>query len=47
MVAVDPPRRAATAYRSARDIRVLHADEPLDLGDVVPGWSPPVGAFFG
>jgi hypothetical protein len=44
---VDPPRRTATVYRGARDIRVLHAAEQLDLGDVVPGWSPRVGAFFG
>jgi len=47
VVVVDPPRRTATVYRSARDIRVLHADEPLDLGDVVAGWSPRVDAFYG
>lgn len=46
VVVVDPPRRTATVYRSARNIRVLHADEPLELGDVVPGWSPRVSAFF-
>lgn len=46
VVVVDPPRRTATVYRGARDIRVLQADELLDLDDVVPGWSPPVGAFF-
>lgn len=43
---VDPPRRTATVYRAPHDIRVLHADEHLDLGDVVAGWSPLVGAFF-
>ncbi len=42
VVVVDPPRRIATVYRSADDIRVVTADEPLDLGDVVPGWSPRV-----
>jgi Uma2 family endonuclease len=47
VVAVDPPRRTATVYRARDDIRVLDADEQLDLGDVVPGWSPRVGAFFG
>ena len=46
VVVVDPPRRTATVYRGAHDIRVLHADEQLDLGDVVAGWSPLVGAFF-
>lgn len=47
VVVVDPPRSTATVYRTARDIRVLHADEALDLGDVIAGWSPCVGAFFG
>lgn len=46
VVVVDPPRRTAMVYRSAHDVRELHADEPLDLGDVVEGWSPCVGAFF-
>ncbi len=46
VVAVDPLRRTATVYRARQDIRVLSASEPLDLGDVVPSWSPSVGAFF-
>lgn len=46
VVAVDPTRRTATVYRAGQDIRVLAAGEPVDLGDVVPGWSPPVGEFF-
>jgi Uma2 family endonuclease len=46
VVVVGPPRRAATVYRARDDIHVLHADEELDLGDVVPGWSPRVGDFF-
>ena len=47
VVVVDPPRSTATVYRTARDIRVLHADEALDLGEVIAGWSPCVGTFFG
>ena len=46
VVVVDPPRRTATVYRGAHDIRVLSGDEELDLGDVVPGWAPRVGSFF-
>ncbi len=46
VIVVDPPTRTATVYLSADDVRVLHADEQLDLGDVVPGWSPRVGDFF-
>lgn len=46
VVVADPPRRTATVYRSAHDIRVLHADEQLNLGDVVDGWSARVGEFF-
>jgi hypothetical protein len=33
-------------FRARQDIRILTADELLDLDDVVPGWSPPVGGFF-
>jgi hypothetical protein len=43
---VGPPRRTATIYRSAHDIRVLHADEAHALADVLPGCSAVVGAFF-
>ncbi len=46
VLVVDPPRRTATVYRARDDIRVLHADEHVDLGDVVPGWSPRIGDFF-
>ena len=46
VVVVDPPLRTATVYRSRRDVRILTTDEPLDLTDVVPGWSPLVGEFF-
>jgi Uma2 family endonuclease len=43
---VDPPTRTATVFRSPDDIVVLHGDDRIDLGDVVPGWSPRVGDFF-
>lgn len=46
VVAVDPSRRTATVYRASDDIRILTAQDTLDLGDVVPGWSPDVGACF-
>jgi Uma2 family endonuclease len=46
VVVVDPPSRTATVYRAGGEIRVLHADDTLDLGDVVPGWSPQVADFF-
>jgi Uma2 family endonuclease len=46
VIVVDPTRRTATVYRAPAEILVLHADEHLDLGDVVPGWTPLVGDFF-
>jgi Uma2 family endonuclease len=46
VVVLDPPLRTATVYRARDDIRVLTADETLDLGDVVPGWSARVGDLF-
>jgi Uma2 family endonuclease len=46
VIVVDPSSRTATVLRSPGDIAVLHADEQLDLDDVVPGWSPRVGDFF-
>ncbi len=46
VIVVDPPSRTATVFRGTDDITVLHADEVLDLGGVVPGWSPRVGDFF-
>jgi Uma2 family endonuclease len=46
VVVVDPPLRTVTVYRSRRDVRILTTDEPLDLTDVVRGWSPLVGEFF-
>jgi Uma2 family endonuclease len=46
VVVVDPRLLTAMVYRARHDIRILTADEPLELGDVVPGWSPLVGEFF-
>lgn len=46
VVVVDPPLRTATVYRARNDIRILSVGELLDLADVVPGWSPPVGELF-
>ncbi len=47
VVVLDPPLRTATVYRARDDIRVLTAEERLDLDDVVPGWSAGVGELFG
>jgi Uma2 family endonuclease len=46
VIVADPPRRTATVYRARDDIRVLEGDEPLDLDDVVAGWSPLVSDLF-
>ena len=46
VVVADPPRRSATVYRARDDIRVLAADERLDLGDVVAGFAPRVTELF-
>jgi len=46
VLVVDPPLRTVTVYRARDDIRLLTADDALDLGDVVPGWSPLVADFF-
>lgn len=46
VVVVDPALRTATVYRARDDIRILTVDEPLELGDVIPGWRPRVGDFF-
>jgi len=46
VVVLDPPLRTATVYRARDDIRVLTAEEQLELGDVVPGWSARVGDLF-
>lgn len=46
VIVVNPRRGAVTVYRSRDEIRVLSGDDVLDGGDVVPGWSVPVGRLF-
>jgi Uma2 family endonuclease len=46
VVVLDPPLKTATVYRSRQDIRILAVDEPLDLGDIVPGFAPRTGDVF-
>jgi Uma2 family endonuclease len=46
VVVVEPIDRTATVYRSPSDIRVLQADDHVDLGDVVAGWSPRVAELL-
>ena len=46
VVVLDPPLRTATVYRARDDVRILTAEEQLELGDVVPGWSARVGDLF-
>ncbi|MEX2317070.1 MAG: Uma2 family endonuclease [Pirellulales bacterium] len=41
-----PRGRTVTVYRSLDDIRVLTANDALDGGDVVPGFSVRVGDLF-
>lgn len=45
-IVLDPTRRTATVYRGPDDVRVHDADESLDLGDAVPGFSVAVAEFF-
>lgn len=47
VLVVDPAEQRITAYRSPSSIVVLAGDEPLDLGDVVPGFAVPAQALFG
>ncbi|MGH2899104.1 MAG: Uma2 family endonuclease [Solirubrobacteraceae bacterium] len=46
VVVLDPPQRTAAVYRAGDDVRVLGADERLDLGDVVAGFAVAVDAVF-
>ena len=43
---LDPGRRVARVYRDDGTEQILTADESLDGGDVVPGFSCPVGEIF-
>ena len=43
---LDPARRVARVYRADGTEQILTADESLDGGDVVPGFSCPVAELF-
>ncbi|MBK9125285.1 MAG: Uma2 family endonuclease [Chloroflexi bacterium] len=42
-----PERKAAVIYAPGRAVRVLHIDDSLDGGDVLPGLSIPLRTVFG
>lgn len=46
VVVVNPRKRTVTVYRSLTAITILTEHDNLDGGDVVPGWSLPVGEIF-
>ena len=47
VMVADPARRTVTVSRSPDDVVTLREGEAVDLGDVVPGWSPSVAEPFG
>jgi len=47
VIVVNPRRRAATIYRSPSDVQLLTADDSIEGGDVVPGWTLPLRHLFG
>lgn len=46
VVELDPPTRTARVHRPGAPVVTLAGDDPLDLGDVVPGWAPTVAELF-
>jgi hypothetical protein len=46
VIVVMPRRRAVAVYRSLTEIVMLTENDALDGGDVVPGWTMPVGDLF-
>ncbi len=46
VIVADPRRRRVTRYRSTNDVRLLSEGETIDGGDVVLGWSLPLGQIF-
>jgi len=46
VVVVNPRKQIVTVRRSINDIVILTADDTLDGGDVVPGWSMKVKDIF-
>src|SRR5437867_3365473 len=46
VLALRPPRRTVTVYRSVQDVTILTEDDVLDGGDVLPGFTCPVRDLF-
>lgn len=46
VVVVDPDQRTATTWRPTTPSATLHADEVLDLGDVIAGFRCPLSEVF-
>ncbi len=44
---VDPTKRVVLVYTSAKDCRTLAESDALDGGDVLPGFTLPLGELFG
>lgn len=47
VIVVNPRRRAATIYRSPNHVQLLTANDTIDGGEVVPGWTLPLRDLFG
>jgi Uma2 family endonuclease len=43
---VDPPNRSVTVHTAGQTPRTLTTDDEIDGGEVLPGFSVPVAAFF-
>ncbi len=46
VLVLDPAKQTATVYRGKGDVHVYSADETVDLGDSVPGFSVAVAELF-
>jgi Uma2 family endonuclease len=46
VVVIDPRRRTVPVHRADQSVAVLGEADSLDGGDVVPGWTLPVGVLF-
>ena len=46
VLVLDPPKRTATVYRGQGDAHVHDAQDTIDLGDAVPGFSVAVADLF-
>ncbi len=44
---VEPERRRVAVHMPAKDVQILHEDDFLDGGGVVPGWRLQVAELFG